>query len=271
MFSNYIAAPFVFLAIASLYLSWKVDSNYSMLLLPFVLIATLIYVFAPQINWWWYNRRPPELPAGLRQFLERFSAFYKRLSPADQKKFRQRIALFQMGTDWEAMAFEDETVPQDVQLALAHQAVMLTLNRPDFLFERFEKVIVYPRPFPTPEHPYDHASELFEPDSCLIFSAEQVIKGFVQSTQWYNVALHEYARAFVIIHPAENYPAFDADDVWDKLEAASSMPRGHVESVIGIRDQEPLPVAIHHYFTFPERFRAVFAAEANALDAIFKA
>lgn len=270
MFSNYIAAPFVFLALASLYLSWKVDIDYSVWLLPFVLIATMIYIFAPQINWWWYSRRPPELPAGLRQLIERFSMFYRTLSPADQKKFRGRIALFQMGTDWEPMAFEDETVPQDVQAVLAHQAVMLTLNRPVFLFDRFEKVIVYPRPFPTPEHPYDHASELFEPDGCLLFSAEQVIQAFVQPTQWYNVALHEYARAFVITYPTEHYPAFDAADVWEKLEAVSGMPRGHVESVIGIREQEALPVAIHHYFTFSERFRAAFAAEAQALDTIFK-
>lgn len=270
MFSNLVAAPFVFLSIFFLYMAWKVDTDYAIWLVPFVVTATLIYVFSPQINWWWYNRRPPKLEPGLTQLLERFSSFYKRLSPADKQKYRDRIVLFRMGTDWEPMAFEGEAVPADVQFALANQAVMLTFNRKVFLFDKFEKVIVYPRPFATPEFPYDHASELYEPDGCLLFSAEQVMLAFTEPTEWYNVALHEYAKAFVLIYPEEPYPVFAQEGVWEKLQMVSGMPRRHVESVVGIREQEPLPVAIHHYFTFPERFGEVFAAETKILDGIFK-
>lgn len=271
MFSNYLAAPFVFLAIFFLYLAWEVDRDYySFWLIPFVLIATLIYIFAPQINWWWYNRRPPKMESGLVKLLERFSGFYQRLSAPDKQKFRDRVMLFRMGTDWEPMAFEGEAVPADVQSVLAHQAVMLTFYRRVFLFEKFEKVIVYPLPFATPELPYDHASELYEPDGCLLFSAAQVMRAFTESTEWYNVGLHEYAKAFVLTYPDESYPVFTEADVWEKLQVASGMPRGHVESVIGIRGVEALPVAIHHYFVFPERFREIFSAEARALDGIFK-
>ena len=270
MFSNYFAAPFVFLSLYFLYLGWEVDSDYAIWIVPFVVMSALIYIFAPQINWWWYSRRPPALEPGLTHLLERFSGFYQRLSQPDKKKFRDRITLFRMGTDWEPMAFEGEAVPADVQFVLAHQAVMLTFHREKFLFDKFEKVIVYPRPFPTPEHPYDHASELYEPDGCLLFSAVQVMQAFTEPAVWYNVALHEYARAFVLTYPEEPYPAFREDDIWEKLQAASGMPHGHVESVIGIREVDALPVAIHHYFTFPETFRAVFAAEANVLDGIFR-
>jgi len=270
MFSNYLAAPFVFLAIFFLYLAWKVDNEYAFGLIPLVVIATLIHVFSPQINWWWYSRRPPKLEPGLANLLERFSVFFQRLSPPDKQKFRDRIVLYRMGTDWEPMAFEGEAVPSDVQFVLAHQAVMLTFHREKFLFDKFEKVIVYPLPFATPEHPFDHASELYEPDGCLLFSAEQVMRAFTEPAEWYNVALHEYAKAFVLTYPDEPYPVFAEEDVWEKLQVASGMPQRHVESVIGIRGVEVLPVAIHHYFTFPEQFRAVFAAEAEALDGIFK-
>ena len=269
MFSKYLAAPFVFLSLFFLYMAWKVDSDYAVWLIPFVVMATLIYVFSPQLNWWWYSRRPPKLESGLVKLRERFSGFYQRLSPAAQQKFRDRIALFRMGTDWEPMAFEGETVPADVQLALAHQAVMLTFHRETFLFDKFEKVIVYPRPFPTPEYPFNHASELYEPDGCLLFSAVQVMPAFTEPTVWYNVALHEYARAFVLTYPEEPYPAFREDDIWEKLQAASGMPRSHVESVVGIRDVEALPVAIHHYFMFPGQFKEMFAEEAKVLDGIF--
>lgn len=270
MFSNYVAAPFVLLSIFFLYLAWEKDNEYAVWMIPFVLIATMLYVFSPQINWWWYNRRPPKLEPGLVRMLERLSGFYKRLSSADRQKYLDRIALFRMATDWAPMAFEEESVPEDVKFALASQAVMVTFHRKEFLFDKFEKIIVYPRPFPTPEYPYDHASEMYEPDGCLLFSAEQVMRAFTEPAQWYNVGLHEYAKAFVLTYPDEPYPAFTEDDIWEKLQMASGMPPGHVESVVGILGIEPLPVAIHHYFMFPERFREVFTAEAGMLDGIFK-
>lgn len=269
MFSNYLGAPFVLLSLVFLYMAWEVDSDYAVWMIPTVVIAAFIYSFAPQINWWWYRRRPPELEPGLTKLLERFSRFYQALSPENRRKFRTRVAMFRMGTDWEALAFEDESVPPDVQLALASTAVMLTFPLEQFLLPKFEKVIVYPRPFPTPEHPYDHASELFAPDGCLLFSAEQVVQAFAEPSLWYNVALHEYARAYVISYPEKPYPAFTGDDVWEKLEAASGMPRGHVESVIGIKGAEPLPVAIHHHFTFPDRFREIFPQESADFNRIF--
>ncbi|GAB4487887.1 MAG: hypothetical protein OHK0019_03480 [Saprospiraceae bacterium] len=269
MFANYLLAPFAFAALVFLYLAWEVDSDWAVWIAPFVLIAALIYIFSPQINWWWYSRRPPKLEPGLVKMLERFSGFYQRLSASDKQKFRDRIALFRMGTDWEPMAFEGEAVPADVQFILAHQAVMLTFNRSDFLFEKFEKVIVYPRPFATPEFPFDHASELYEADGCLLFSAKQVVQAFTQPNLWYNVGLHEYAKAFALSYPKEAWPAFSEENIWEKLEAVSGMPYGHVESVIGIKGVDMLPVAIHHYFTFPERFQTVFPNETENFKRIF--
>jgi hypothetical protein len=269
MFANYIAAPFVFLALFLLYLAWERDTRYAMWMIPIVLTAAIIYTFSPQINWWWYRRRPPKLEPSLTILLERFSGFYQRLSEADKKKFRDRIVLFRMATDWEPMAFEEEAVPLDVQFVLSLHAVMITFHRDTFLFDKFEKVIVFPLPFATPEYPYDHASELYAPDGCLLFSAEQVMRAFAEPGAWYNVGLHEYAKAFILTYPEEPYPTFADERIWDKLESASGMPRRHVEAVIGIAGVDALPVAIHHYFMFPERFRAVFPDEAATLKRVF--
>lgn len=271
MFSNFVVAPFVFSSILFLYLAWKVDHAYALWMVPCVIASSLIYIFAPQINWWWYSRRPPKLAPGLVSLLERFSGFYQNLSASDKQKFRDRVALFRMSADWTPMAFEGEEVPPDVQLALANEAVMLTFKRREFVFEKFEKVIVYPRPFSTPEYPFDHASELYEADGCLLFSAEQVMTAFTEPANWYNVGLHEYAKAFVLTYPGEPYPSFGEKDVWEKLQAASGMPQAHIESVIGIAGVDILPVAIHHYFVFPEGFQKNFPAEAAVLAKIFGA
>jgi len=267
-FANFLAAPFVGGALLFLYLAWK-DSDYAPGMIPFVVGAALVWAFAPQINWWWYRRRPPVLSPALRWLLERYCGFYRRLDQVGQQRFRERAVLFMMGTEWMPVAWPDEAVPPDVQLALTAQAVTLTFNRPAFLFDKFEKVIVYPLPFPSPEHDYVHASELYAPDGCLLFSAEQLMAGFSQPGAMYNIGMHEYAKAFVLTYPDEGYPDFSADDVWDKLQACSQMTRAHIESVIGIPDVEPLPVAIHHYFMFPQQFRTSMPDTAAIFDRIF--
>jgi hypothetical protein len=269
VFANYLAAPFAGGAILFLYLTWTQDLDYAPWIIPFVLMTALIYVLGPQINWWWYNRYPQDLSPGLTDLLERFCRFYQRLDATEKKRFRERVALFQAGTDWDPMGWPDDVLPPDVEVALAAQAVMLTFSRPKFLFEKFEKVVVYPKPFPTPEYPFFHGSELFEPDGCLLFSAEQVMAGFLQVNIHYNVGLHEYAKAFILTYPNEPYPAALAPDVWEKLQQASGLSREQVESAIGIAGVEPLPVAIHHYFVFPEPFRKIFPEQAAAFDQIF--
>jgi Mlc titration factor MtfA (ptsG expression regulator) len=269
MIANWLAVPFVLGALFFLYLAWVVDGDYAPWIVPFVLISALIYIFSPQINWWWHARRPPKLDPELEKMLARFCGFYQRLPEAEKQRFRERLMLFQMGTDWEPLAFPEDNLPADVQLALSAQAVSLTFGREQFLFEKFEKVIVWPRPFPTPEYPFDHASELYEADGCLLFSAEQVLKAFVEPARWYNVGLHEYARAFVLSYPSEGWPALAESDVWEKLEAASGMSRAHLEAVIGLAGVEALPVAIHHFFTFPERFARAFPAENQLFSKIF--
>lgn len=269
VFANFLAAPFVGGALLFLYLTWTRDIDYAPWIIPFVVGSALIYILGPQINWWWYSRHPLDLSPGLTELLERFCGFYQRLDAAGKKRFRERVGLFRMGTDWDPIAWPDGVLPPDVELALAAQAVMLTFNRPTFLFEKFEKVIVYPKAFPTPEYPFLHSSELYEPDGCLLFAAEQVMTGFLQANQFYNVGLHEYAKAFVLTYPNESYPVISASDIWEQLQLVSGLTREQVESLIGIAGVEPLPVAIHHYFVFPEQFRKIFPEKAVAFDQIF--
>ncbi|MCC6410747.1 MAG: zinc-dependent peptidase [Saprospiraceae bacterium] len=268
-FANLVALPLILTALFFLYLAWAFDSDYAIWMTPFVVSAAVVYVFSPQINWWWFSKHPPELDEGQRRLLERFHGFYRRLTETDKKRFRERTAMFMLGTDWDPLAFPEDDMPADVQLGIAAQAVMIAFKKEEFLFHKFEKVIVYPFPFPTPEYPFNHASELYEADGCLLFSAEQVMLAYLQPAKWYNIAVHEYARAFAITYPDEAYPALDGPEVWDHLEKVSGIPRDRVEAVIGLTDVPVLAVAIHHFFAFPERFQELMPAEYAQLKQIF--
>jgi hypothetical protein len=47
------------------------------------------------------------------------------------------------------------------------------------------------------------------------------------------------------------------------------MRRARIEAVIGIAGVEPLPVAIHHYFTFSGQMQRLMPAVYERLHAIF--
>lgn len=268
MFANRLIAPFAILGAVFLGLAWTTDESWAVYFVPCLVVAALIFILSPQINWWWYSKNPPELSEPLQVFLGRMP-FYRSLSATEQRRFRGRIALFNMGVDWEPLAFPEDNLPPDVQVAIATPAVMLTFYREKFLFDQFEKVLVFPRPFPTPEHPYNHTSEMHQADGCLLFSAEQVMLAAAQPGQRYNVAMHEYAKVFMLQYPQEPWPILDPETSWSKLEQVSGMSRAYVESVIGLAGVDALPVAVHHYFYFPERFAAVFPEVYTTFRGIF--
>jgi hypothetical protein len=269
MAANRIAFFFLLPALLLLYLAWDVNPGYAPAMVPFILGAVLIYILAPQINWWWYNRWPSELSKDLTRLLEQFFPYYNKCSPLEQKQFRIRVAMFTMGVDWMPKGFQEDEVPIDVKTMLAAQAIMLTFKKPEYLFKQFEKVIVYPLPFPSPEYPFAHASEMYEADGCLLFSAQQVTQAFIQPDLFFNVALYEYAKVYMLTYPDENYPACTEIDIWDQLEQVSNMNRAFVEATIGLAGINPLPVLIHHYFNFPKTFQARMPEACRQLDEMF--
>lgn len=260
--------PLVVGGMLFLYLGWKFDGKYAIWMTPFLVGLAVVYFLQSEINWSRYTRKPDDLPPTLSAILARYSPYYRRLNEEERLHFRQRVGLFSMGTDWMAQGFPDDRLPQDVELAIAAQAVSLTLHRRDFLFEKFEKVIVFPGPFPSEQHPGAHASELYEPDGCLLFSAEQTMMAFAEPERWFNVALYEYARAFALSWPAESLPDFEGREA--QLERISGMPMGAIEAIVGLRHPDLRAVGICHYIVFEERFREALPELADALDRVFK-
>lgn len=252
-FAHRIALPLALLAVLFLYLAWEVDPVFSRGLIPILVVLAVVYFSAPQINWWWWQRNPPDLSPKLAEALANFHPFYKRLDAAGQRKFRTRTFLFIEGTEWISKNFPDDELPLDVQVIIASQAAALTFHLPDedFLLKKFERVVVYPKPFMSPEFPFSHSSELFEADGCLILSAEQVMSAFVQPTEHYNPALHEYAKAFQIEHGNSVVAGqSDTPETWADLEKISGMNRQKIETTIGLAGVEPSPVAVHHFYIF---------------------
>ncbi|MBI5916081.1 MAG: zinc-dependent peptidase [Bacteroidetes bacterium] len=263
MLSKFLLIPFVLAALVFVYFTWEVDYNYMWWAVGFAVASMAIYMLGPQINWWWYQRRPPELHAGLRHFINTHSLFYQNLTAAEKTRFRHRMALYMEANEFMAQGME--SVPADLKGVAAASAVQLTFGLEDYLLNKFEHIIIYPHPFPSPQHPEQwHASEIFEEDGVIMFSAEQLMASFLQPKRYFHIGLYEYARALRRQQPTLTFPAFD-ENSWPQLQLVSGFTKDLIEKWVGLKNIDPVAVAVAHFFVFPERFKVVLPGEYEGL------
>lgn len=266
--SRLLATPFAIAGLIFLYLAWEVHEGYSWYIIPFVLTISLIFVFSPQIDWYWLKRNPPKLDPPIHHVLTTYHSFYQALPAADKTNFRNRVSLFMIGNDFKAQGAE--AVPEDLKGAVAINAVHLTYGLEEFLFRKFETVVMYSHPFPSPQYPkHEHVSELYEEDGVILFAADQLMQGLLYPNKFYNIGLHEYAHAFILSNPDLPWPQ-PTEELWEKLEQISGFNKTHIFETINRPDVELLPAIIVHYFIFPEGFKVLLADFQTIFDDIFR-
>ncbi|MCB0662014.1 MAG: zinc-dependent peptidase [Saprospiraceae bacterium] len=268
MLSRILAAPFVLMALLALYFAWEFNPTHAVYVAPAVIALAVIYVLSPQIDWWWYKRKPPKLDPMVETLLNRYDPFFKTLFPKEKKLYKDRISLFMIAHDYMPQGME--SVPTDIKGLIAASAVRLTFGLEDYLLKKFEQIIVYPHPFPSPQFPEKfHASENFEEDGVIMFSIEQFMLGFMQTNQYYHLGLHEFFNVYRNSYPMVPYPTF-SDDFWVKLPQVSGLKKEAIERFVGLPQDDVLPVGAVHFFTHAKRFKAVFPQQYEAFKAIFR-
>jgi len=252
--SRILSIPLVLAALFFLYLTWEVDTRYSAYIVPFVVGLALVFTLSPQINWWWYQRYPPDLKGKLRGLLERFFPYYQRLADTEKKRFRHRVALYMEANDFMAKGMDE--VSPDLKVVTAASAVQVTFGRQDFLMNTFEHLIYFPQPFPSPQYPENyHASEIYEKDGAVLFSAEQLMKGFLTPDRFYPIGLHEYVKVFERHFPSIVFPELP-ETHWEELRQISGFSKERIQQWINL-DLEHIPlqaVSITHFFSYPQAF-----------------
>ena len=247
-----VAAPFMFIGIFFFYLTLG-DKSYSTYIIPFIGIIVILYVFSPQINWWWYIRHPPALAKGLVQFFEKHYPIYQKMSVKNKQLFQDRVALHMIASDY--IPKVTESVQEDIKAITAACATQIALGKEDFMFPKFEHIVVYPKAFLSPQYPKKfHASEVYDHEGVLTFSAEHLVRGFTEPDKYYNIGLHEYAKVFMYSHPTEAWPTLD-ENIWEDLYEISKFTKEAISTFMNIDNIEPLPVSICHFFVFPEAFK----------------
>ncbi len=236
-------------------------------IIPF-LPAAVVFILAPQINWWWYTKNPPSIDNSLKVILQTKLSFYQSLSAADKKKFEERVTLFIMAKQF--MPKIHDVVPEDMKAIIAASAVMLTFDKEEnWLFDKYEQYVIYPHPFPTPQYETWHICEHFEEDGVMLFSAEHLLHGFFEPHQYYQIALHEFVNVFLEDYSGTEYPQF-GEEHWAAFEKISNFSEEKTKAYIGLPNINPASIGTTLFFTHREIFAKVLPKEFEALKGIFR-
>lgn len=269
--SYILAFPFLLIALYIGYLTFK-DSSGSQLiwaLVPAVALV-LIYLFSPQIDYWWLSRKPVEMDHQITDLLTKTNPTYGALDDETKNEFHKRLLLFTEGKEFLAKGMEQANleVPYDVQNMIAQIPITMTLGRRDFTLKRFERVVLYKHPFPTPKNRFLHTSEIHAEDGVIILSLEHVQAAMMQPGYHYDVGWHAFAEAFISSHPKEPWPDLPSD-IWSKVDEISPQNQKMILGTLGFEMVDVMPVLVTLYFRHADRFRAVLPGVADVFQSIF--
>jgi len=263
-FSRLLALPFILALLYLIYVLFVLERDeYSIWLIPVVVILTVIFIFSPQIEWWASKRFPVRISPFLQKLFFKYSDYYRNMSDEQREQFDKRLWLAMRQKDWIGM--KTGPVGEDIKAIVMAPWVWMTFHQDDYLPSHYERIVLYKHPFPSPRFNQWHSSETHHEDGVLIFSIEQLLPSFTQPHRFYNIALHEWAGVYLRQHNSDHLPTWN----WEELDLLSPYGKEEIEAWLGLPVDDLQQVAIHHFFTFPAKMRHYFPDRFDILRNFF--
>jgi hypothetical protein len=248
-----LAGPFGIAFGAILYYSLVYDdSKYTLILVPLAMLLMTIYIFHNQIDEWYIKRNPIPLDKQDQDIIKGKSRFYNQLNPNQQQVFETRIYQFIRSKEFIMMGKEQQPVPYDVQLIIAMVAIEISFYKEKYLYDNYDKIILYKHPFPTPQIQALHTVETHAEDGVILLALDHFYAAVNNPTRFYHVGYHAFAEAFIYEYKKENYP--DILD-WEVLERISGFTKEGMQQALGLKANDLLISAIYMYFVFNESMK----------------
>ncbi len=267
--SSLLLAFFGFSTICLLgYMTYTKSFGSTLFYLLFICVVGLVaaYMMSPQLDWWWFKRTPPPMHRGVEKQMRVMVPFYDKLDSVEKKRFRDRVMLTMEAKEFIPVVFE--TLPEDVKTIIAAQIVMMTFGMEKYLLHPYERVVVYPHAFPSPNYKFLHSSEINHEDGCVIFDAERMMLGVGNPSRYYNLILHEYAHAFLKIYPEYDFPIFNKES-YPKLKEIRGLDFEFICKYVGMKEVDVRQVVVEHFFVTPKRFKHFLPEVYEQMTRIF--
>lgn len=271
-FSIILSIPFlILLVILGYFIYHEPRSNYLTYALIPLTPLMVIYMFSPQIDYWWLSNNPVELDDRLLKMLNQTNPRYKDLNNDDKEEFNKRLVLFTAAREFigKGMESDNNDVPYDIKNMICQIPVTMALGRSQKSFNNWERVVLYKHPFPSPRFKFLHTMETEAEDGVVILSLEHVEKALIQKGHHYDVGWHAYAEAFIKDNPKENYPDLP-ENIWESIEKISPQNKQQILATLGFGNIDALPVLINLYFNYADDFQSELPNMSRSFDKIFK-
>jgi len=272
MLSRYIGAALGLGLIIATLITFLIDSKYSLWIVPFVAGLGGLYALHPAIDWWWANKHKPEMDPKLEVWIKAISPFYTKLDADDQKKFRDRIMLYLLANEYLLRSPDDfGAMPDDLKSFFAVPLVELTFNREsNWRLKKFERLVLYPNKFPSPNHPrHIHASEMESEDGVIIAALSEIIAWSQNQEKKFSLLHYEMAKAFMFSFPKEGYP--NGLVSWEVLEKIGGWSKEVISNdIVGLPGLDRMAVAITFFFTRGEKMKTIAPSLFEELKSIFQ-
>ena len=237
--------------------------------LPYLIFATLaciigmigVYFFSDVIDWKWYKDNPPTVEDEMRNLLNKRLPFYQNLSAEDKVKFETRVEMYVRANEFIPNGWEH--VPYDIQAWIAVNPVMLTFHQEDFLLADYERIVIYPHSFPSPQYPEQfHCSEVYPEDGVILFSVEKLLPGVMQPRAYFNIGIYEYAKVYKLMYPHLTYPEMSSLD-WMAFEQIVNYTKTKLEDYIGLNDLDSWGILVALIFSHPQEMSEKLSAHSK--------
>ena len=267
--SKVLAFPFLLLTGFFLFQMFGSKAVDTVLIFIPVVFLTVIYTFHGQIDYWYLKKFPPLLDDKIKKWLITYSPYYNNLKSDQKKEFERRLVLYVEARAFQSVGSKElKEVPFDIKNIIASQAIKMCLGLDDFLIKDMDRIFLYKHPFPTPRFHHLHTVECDVEDGVLIFSSEQGLPGIVNPSLYYNIVLHGFAQAFVLLHPEINFPDVEQLTLQD-LEKINGINLNLIKRTLGFEYIDILPVHIVAFFDFSEEYSQKFPKEHGVFCRIF--
>lgn len=133
------------------------------------------------------------VPQPYKEILQKYFAYYQKLSPANKIKFEKKVAQFIYGKRFIPRQVDEVTIEAKVLIAAA--AVQLTFGLPDIYLRYFNKILVYPNDYYSSITRRYHKGEVNPMFGIIVLSWQSFIDGYIEPHDSKNLGLHEMAHA----------------------------------------------------------------------------
>lgn len=256
--SRIVATPFIILALIFGAMAFLSEGEWAYWIVPNFIVLAVIYSLHPQIDWYWFEKHPPIMDEHLQKYVERLSSFYRQLNTADQQKFRDRVQLYLIANEYFLRGPEDNlTPPDDLKALFAIPLVELTFReKENWRLKKFERLVLYPTSFPSPNNHDLHAGEIETEDGVIIAALDLAKQWVDRPAQAFPMLHYQIAKAYLWSF-MEKRNALQGTLSVEEVEKIGGLTLDELSKYLGEPELDSEALLLAYYYTKPEAFRKV--------------